>query len=146
MCLKYSGFDVRFVKESDELSYDFAASYNGDVIAIECKNKHQDDEDYKANQTFASCFTENISDLWSSRTKKRHDIRITIIKETGSLEDVKEIASVIRDTILSEASINYYKDKYKIEILTEYDGVPTPLVMEKYNEEMCVNTKVVWVA
>lgn len=143
VCLKHTGFDIKFVEESDEASYDLFASYNGHDIAIECKNKHNEDEEYTTNKTFASCFTKDVFNVWCDLNRDKYDVRISIIHGTGALEDIKKVNLLIRDMFLSKSKKSICNNQYEIEFINDYKGIPTPVVLERFGEEMCMNTRVV---
>jgi hypothetical protein len=139
MCLKYTGFKVRFEKEMNEKMYDITATIERDAIAIECKNKHIKDDKYNDNKAFANLVADKLFDRLNE-IKENHDLRISI-KEKGKIEDIKDVAVAIKDMLKLGNTITVLKDNYRVEIIDEYKNISTALIIQQGMEELCINSR-----
>lgn len=139
MCLKYTGFEVRFEKEINEKMHDISAIKEGDAIAIECKNKHIVDDKYNDNKAFAVCLADKLLDKLNE-IKDSYDLRITI-RDKGKIEDIKDIAVVVQNMLKSGNTVAIFNNNYRIEIIDEYKNISTALIMQQAIEELCINSR-----
>ena len=137
MNLKYSDCEVKFVEESNEKSFDIIAKYKGEEIAIECKNKQIEDENYKRNQAFGVFFAQQLSDRLKE-LKGKLDIRITV-KNVGRIEDVKPLSLLIKEMISKNIKKDVLGNNYEVEFIEDYKNVPTPLITAAKMEDLCIN-------
>lgn len=136
--LKYSGFEVKFEKELDSKKHDLTAFLNVDLVAIECKNKHIEDKQYQRNQEFSWFFADKLlKDL--EDLEENYDIRVTI-EGCGDIADVKHLVKMVRKMISQNFFVRKFKDIYKIELINDYRDIPTPLVLQRSKEKVCINS------
>lgn len=132
LVLKYSGFEVAFIEEGSMKSYDILASRNGLQLPIECKNRKADHRQYqKVASVCASIYKSVLEQM--DQVSSRGNIRITLLKLV-SLSESKHIKSKVKG-LLDRGLTEIRTDDYIIEIVPEYEHLPTSLIMEEHGEE-----------
>lgn len=136
MALKYGGFDINFVDETDKPTYDILGKFNGRQVAIECKRKHIKDKDYNFNRIFSTYLGKRLIEELEKHDGK-HEVLITV-NGVGKLEDAKLILHTFRDMLNSNTPIKYVKDSCRITLTDKFRGTDTGLIMRGNKAEFAL--------